>query len=216
MSDQPNTEPTNTDPAPAADPKPPVPPATPEAQPPAEATPTDKPAPTEPMIPKSRFDEINKRLKELEKKESEAVRAREESDRKAAEEQGKWKELYETERTKTEAEAKARLEAESKVKQAELATLRLQVGTELGLPPLLSARLAGETDEEIRADATKMLEVIPKGGRPVIPTNTDGPNGSNPKTPTPIKSDAEIQEQAARLGVQFEQLKKHYETQQRS
>ena len=47
------------------------------------------------MIPKSRFDEINNRLKQLEKEKAESDRVANEFSRKTAEEQGKYKELYE-------------------------------------------------------------------------------------------------------------------------
>jgi len=90
MTDEVTTQPV-VDPAPPP-PAPPIDPATP-----AEAK---KPDTAELMVPKSRFDELNKRLKEIEKREADLVKASEEAARKAAEEQGEFKTLYETERVK--------------------------------------------------------------------------------------------------------------------
>lgn len=214
MPDQSNTQPpeNNTEP-----PKPAQPPA--EAKTPDSPKPeTSKSEPAEHMIPKSRFDELNAKLKEanetleaIRKTEAEAKKATELAQTKAAEEQGKWKELYEGSLTKLEEIQQAKADAEAKAKAAEIAALRTQIAAEVGLPAKLALRLQGETDEEIRADAEAILELMP--GTPAPPMNTDGSRGNGGKGPgKPPKTDAEIREEAARLGVGYEALKQHYDS----
>ena len=171
---------------------------------PAEPTPAvaDIPDSTaeEHMIPKSRFDDINKRLKALEKEKAAMEKAAEDQARLAAEEQGKFKELYE----KTQAE----LQAERVAKEAaELKALRIKIGAELKLPPTLANRLQGATEDELRQDAQTLLEALPK---PAV-GGTDAPNGSNSHPPTPELNEDDIKEQAARLGVSVTYLKQYLE-----
>lgn len=59
----------------------------------AETKTTDTGA--EHMIPKSRFDELNKKVKAMEDEQAKLAKEREESERKAAEEKGEYKKLYE-------------------------------------------------------------------------------------------------------------------------
>jgi hypothetical protein len=134
------------------------------------------------------------------KAKTEAEKANEEAARKAAEEQGKFKELYELEMSKAQA-------AEARAKAAELSGVKARIGAKLALPAELMDRLRGETEEEIEADARTILAVIP---RPAAITATDAGQGVNSTTPTAQKSDAEIREEAARFGVTFEALKAQY------
>lgn len=60
---------------------------------PAEAKNTD--TGTGHMIPKSRFDELNNKLKAMEEAQAKLQQEREEAERKAAEEQGEYRKLYE-------------------------------------------------------------------------------------------------------------------------
>lgn len=192
-------------------------------QPPAEAKKTDtkKPPETwEEVFQHPRFSQLLEQNKELEqwKSEQEAEKQKladekAEAERVAAEEQGKWKELYETSLAKLEETQKAQAEAEAKAKAAQAAALRTQIAAEIGLPAKFATRLQGETDEEIRADAESILELMP--GAPTPPLNTDGSNGNNKNTPSkPLMTEAEIREEAARLGVGYNELKQVYESQQ--
>jgi hypothetical protein len=131
------------------------------------------------------------------KAKTEADRAAEEAARKAAEEQGQFKTLYETERASREA-------AEARARAAELDRIKTKIGAKLNLPAELLDRLRGETEEDIEADAKTLLAVIPK---PVAITANDGGQGVGGTAPTLQKSDAEIREMAARYGVSFEALK---------
>ena len=209
-----------TQPKTPTEPAQPEPTPTPGTPPAAEPKTTDT-AVQEHMIPKSRLDEINaklkeadKRLAEFEKQAAAARKAAEDADKKAKAEQGKFQELYEAEIAKREeAEGKIR-EAEAAASAARLDALRLKVGTELGVPAILSSRLQGETEEELRAAAALVLEGIPQT-KPLV-TATDAANGVNSNAPTPMKSDADILEEAARSGVSFDALKLYYEQQKAS
>lgn len=194
-------------------PNPATEPATPAANPPAEAQqPTPAAAPAEPMIPKSRFDEVNKRLKEIEKQQAETAKAREEAERKAAEEQGNWRKLYEDQQARIEADTRTRTELEQSRKAAETSALQLRVAYATGLPLEWADRLRGEDEEQLKADAFKLLEAFPKQAQPKPNLATDSTNGAgSAPMPTALKSDLEIREEANRLGVEFQHLKTHYE-----
>jgi hypothetical protein len=170
------------------------------AEPPAEALTTDTPAQGEQFIPKSRFDDVNKKLRELEKAHAQAAKDLAERERKQAEEQGEFKKLYE----KAQADLVA---AQAAAKQAQVAQWRSEAARKFNLPPVLASRLQGETSEGIEADARQLLEALPK----LSSAATDAGAGINAKAPTPAKSDEEIKEQAARLGVSFQHLKAYYQ-----
>ena len=198
-------------------------PATPavatETPPPAEAQKTDTTSQSEHMIPKSRFDEINTkltaatdRLAELETAKTEAQKEQEKATQQALEDEGEWKKLWEADRDKIEKLETARAEAEAEATEARLDALKLKVATELQLPVGLAERLIGDDEEAIRADAAKVQEMLPTGGKPVI-TETDAQAGLNSNQEQPLPTDAEINEQAARGGVKAEYLKAHLEQQ---
>ena len=116
---------------------------------------------------------------------------KEEAERKAAEEQGEYKRLYEAEQAK-------RVESETEAANLRIARIRDKVARELKLPGALVDRLQGETEEEITADAQALLEAMPK---PQAVTTTDAGNGVNP-TPAPVALDEEtLRRQASALGV---------------
>jgi len=128
-----------------------------------------------------------------------ADKAAEKAAEQAAEQQGQFKELYE--KTKAELET-----AEAARQAAELATLKAKIGAELKLPAALVDRLRGETEDELKADAVVLLDAMPS---PQV-SGTDANSGVNGNAPTPQKSDDEIREMAARIGVSFEHLKKQF------
>jgi hypothetical protein len=127
-----------------------------------------------------------------------AEKEAEEAARKAAEQQGQFKDLYEKEKT-------AREQAEAKAKAAELAALRGKVGTKYKLPETLIDRLQGDTEEALEADAKALAAALPK-----MPGTTDGGLGTNQTPPAQAKTDAEIRELAAVYGVSFEFLKAQF------
>jgi len=145
-----------------------------DAQPEAAASAATKntaTATTEHMIPKSRFDAINDELKQLRAEQTKAGKAQADAERKAAEEQGKFKELYEKALTEAETERNAR-------QTSELATLKNSVARAVGLPEKLALRLQGATAEEITADAKSILAELPKPAAPNI--NSGAGVGSAP------------------------------------
>lgn len=117
-----------------------------------------------------------------------AQKAREEAERKASEEQGKFKELYDA--------AQARLAAvEQEAKELRLNQERRAVADRVGLPAALAERLHGETLEEMESDARTLLAALPK---PAAPNINNG--GSAPATAAGM-DEAMRREYAARLGV---------------
>ena len=119
------------------------------------------------------------------KAESEAQAA----ERKAAEEQGEFKKLYEAEKAKTEA-------AEAKAAGLELDALRAKVATAVKLPAELAGRLQGETEDELTEDAKVLAAALPKPSM-----ETDGDKGTGGGTGPVEMTDEEKQEFAARMGV---------------
>ena len=115
---------------------------------------------------------ITERLaKEKAKAESMATKAREDAERKAAEEQGKFRELYEA--------AQQRIaETEARLKAAEIASIKREVAGKLNMPQALANRLQGETLEEIEADAKELMAAMPKPAAPNINSGTG--NGATP------------------------------------
>lgn len=139
---------------------------------------------------------INERLaKERTKAESMATKAREEAERKAAEEQGKYQELY-------EAAQKRIADTEARLKAAEIASIKREVAARLNMPPALALRLQGEDEASIEADAKDLMAALPKPAAPNINSGTG--NGAAPTAG--VMSEAEKKELAARLGVDWRYL----------
>lgn len=104
--------------------------------------------------------------------------AAEAAEKAAAEEaarQGEWKKLAEA-REKEAAELKAQLAAR------ELADKKRAVATKYGLPDALALRLAGNTDEELEADAKALAELMPKTAKPAPGPTNPGQNASAAET----------------------------------
>jgi hypothetical protein len=210
MSDQPmqnaagTAQPTATDAAPAGaatDASTGTPPAATGSQAPPAAQPQNgdtaqdsAPGP----IPYERFKEVNDKLKALKAEQEKAAAAAAAAQRKQLEEQEKYKELY-------EAEIAAREAAEAKAAAVQLAQLRNQIATEVGIPPALATRLQGTTAEELKADAAAILEAIPT---PTAPNLNAG--AGRPTPPSNAPSIDEIKETAARLGINPKYLAKQY------
>lgn len=116
--------------------------------------------------------------------------------REAAEEQGKYKELYEAAIAKGEKQ-----DAENAV--LKLAALKTQVAEAVKLPAELSARLQGETEDELTADAKVLLASVASK----VSGETDGKKGTTGGEGPPEMSDAERDNFAAELGVDPELVK---------
>lgn len=107
------------------------------------------------MIPKSRFDELNREFKALKAKLDAEDKAREAAEAQRLKEAGEWKAL--AERAQADAER-----AQAQAKALELAMLRKDIATKVGLPAVLIDRLQGDTPETIEADAKALIESLPK------------------------------------------------------
>lgn len=105
-------------------------------------------------------------------------KAAEEAKANAAQKDARIKELEETDKANT----KAVEDLTAKLGRAELEHTRYVVATEAGLPMDLAGRLAGETEEELRADAEKLRALM---GVKRVP-----PLGDYEKTPTDSKKEA--------------------------
>lgn len=142
---------------------------------------------------------IRERIARASSKADEAAkRATAEAERRAAEEQGKFQELYQ--RTLTE------LETERTQRRAtELLMLKRDIGSKFGLPTALVDRLQGEDEEAITADAKALSLAIPKAAAP----NINSAAGASVTAKAAI-SDELAREKAARYGVNPELYKQNY------
>jgi hypothetical protein len=149
-----------------------------------------KKAEKEIVIPKSRFDEVNEKLKLAQKQLSDYEKQRKESELKAQEEQGRYRELYEN--------AQRELEAQKKeVETLHYDSIRKEVATEAGFPSLWN-RLQGSNREELETDMNSLLEAMPKPKAP--PVNGAAGTGER-NAPTGKMTKAEKEEFAALVGL---------------
>lgn len=168
-----------------------------QGAPAAEPSTTETPS-AEHMIPKSRFDEVNKELKALRKQSEAAQKAQEAAEAAAAAEKGEYKKLYDTEKAKV-------VDYEAKVKALEVSHRRARIASEVGLPAGLVERLQGEEEDEIKADAEKLLALIPKES-PATSTDS-GAGARQAPQPTEGPDEESVREFAAVYGLNFETAK---------
>ena len=127
--------------------------------------------------------------REKAKAEAAAKKVADAAERKKLEEEGKYKEALEV-------ETKKRQEAEEKARLLEVTAIKQRVASATGLPDGLAARLQGETEEDITADAKALMASLPS---PAL--NNDGQRGVRDTKQVPQMSEEEINEFAARMGV---------------
>lgn len=159
--------------------------------------PADGAGQTPGMFSQADVDRIIADRLERERKRTEAALAKQqaEAERKAAEEQGQFRTLYE--RAQQQA-----AELEGRLKDMTIAQMRREVADRHQLPPVLAARLRGETVEEMDADARELLAALP---RPAAPNINSGPGvGAAPRSGA--VSEQELRERAVRLGLKPETL----------
>jgi len=114
----------------------------------------------------------------------------EEAARKAAEEQGKFKDLY-------EAALRKQQEAEAEATRLRLEALKAQVAAKVGLPTALALRLQGEDEAAIEQDARLLLASLP---RQTVSNDASAGTGGTGST-APSMTEEQIKEFAARMGV---------------
>lgn len=143
-----------------------------------------KPDPNDPKtIPYERFKEVNDKAKALEDQLRAITDAQKKADEDKLKEENKWKDLYEkTEKEKSE-------------KEKEL--LRLRVASKKGLPADLTDRLRGETEQELEADADKLLAFVDLSKSPGVPPKK--PGGANIPLDIKTMTPEEIRKNAADL-----------------
>jgi hypothetical protein len=171
---------------PATEPAAPAAPAT--ATPPAEAKNTETPA--EPMIPKSRFDEVNNRLKAIEDENKKAAKLAQDAEAKRLADEGKYKELYD----KQQAELQT---AQAEAKAAAVKLMQRDIAAKTNLPLPLAERLRGETADEMEADAKAILAALPKPAAPNINANS----GAGGAPAAGQMDDAKKQQMADKYGI---------------
>lgn len=147
-------------------------------------TPTEDPTPTDPIEPTDppqegdpadpegedeKFD-LERALAKIRKQNSEA-----ENLRKRAKE--------------AEEKAAGSDEKDSRIKALEAENLRIRVGAKHGLPEELIERLRGETEEEILADAEKLLAFVAPTRRPPTDKPTERLRGGTAPTAEPEETD---------------------------
>jgi len=112
---------------------------------------------------------------------SEQEKAREAALEAQRKEQGDFKSLYGEALKKLEALTKERETIAGELTALRLGQARAKIAAEVGLPAALAARLSGETDEEIRADA-EALKTALGSGAPASGANA----GRAPQTTTAV------------------------------
>lgn len=119
------------------------------------------------------------------------AKALKEANKEAAARRKRLDEIEEAEKKRQDAELsemdklkKQLTEKDQQLTTMTLATLRTRVAAEVGLPAQFAERLRGMTEEEIKADAKALLEVIPKPQKA-------NPGATNPGG-APTNSEAEL------------------------
>ena len=142
---------------------------------------------------------IRDRIAKANSKADEAARkATEAAERKAAEEQGKFQELYQRTLTELETERQQR-------RSTELLMLKRDIGSRFGLPAALVDRLQGEDEDSITADAKALSQAIPKVQAPNINSAATVPVSAKQTLP-----DDAMREKAVRYGVSPELFRQNY------
>lgn len=176
--------------------------AQPSAQPPAAVNTPDSGA--EPMIPKSRFDEVNKKLKQIETDMAKAQKEREQAEAAALAEQGKFKELYETVNGELQTIRPYKERYESMIEQVKANNVK-----RIESYPEDRRSLVPDFDDPLKLQDwlntnEKHLAKVPapdlNGG------SANRTQASNPNAP----SLAQIKEQAVRYGVDVKHLAESY------
>lgn len=104
-------------------------------------------------------------LKEMQSKMSQFEQMQAQAEESKLAEQSRWQELAEK-RERELVELKSSLEKERQI------ALRSRIASEYKLPPQLADRLAGNTEEELKADAEALAQLIPSNPQPQAARST--------------------------------------------
>lgn len=147
--------------------------------------PNTLPAPVEPVsdsvdaLPEwaqKMIKELRKEAGDHRSKLRQIERAQADAEEKQKAEQGEFKGLFE--KAKTELDA-----LKAQLKAAELDAMRSRIGAEFGLPAQLAARLRGDDEVALRADAETLKGALPT-------SSTPAPTGAVPRVPAGNPGDA--------------------------
>ena len=127
------------------------------------------------QIIKDRLDRAQK------KSEAEKEKARQDAEAEAAKKNGEWQKLAEQRERELQERDRKLAEAEARDKARELSDLKRSVAEKVGLPAKLAARLVGDDEAALEADATALLETLPKPQPP--PEKVKQPPGIVPANP---------------------------------
>ena len=154
----------------------------------------ETPAADDPKELKAENERLQKALKERNKEE--AARRKKLEELEAAEEDRKKAAMTESEKAAArikELEALA-AEKDNQIKQAERRELQRKVAKEVGIPEVFASRIAGDTEEDMTADAKTILEALPKppdkpeAKKSPILNPTNPANGQKGETPAQAKA----------------------------
>ena len=151
-----------------------------------------------PMIPKTRLDEIIVQRDTARAKVKAAEKAQSDARAAALTEQGKYKELYETQVQEAE-------KAQAQVESMQDESLRRDVATKAGHPQMWD-RIVGKSQEELEADMVTLIEAFPKVQAPNIDAGTSSGKRTADKNSKIQMSTAEREYLAGILGVSVEHL----------
>lgn len=115
------------------------------------------------------IEKLRAEIKELKPK------AKQAEELSAAEQKRKEAEMTETQKLQAALE-----KAQAELKEHQLTALKRQAAEEINLPLIFADRLRGETLEELKADAGKILEALPKAPKPP-PVSPTSPSGASQK-----------------------------------
>lgn len=138
-----------------------------------------------PITTQEQFDAaIGERLKREREASAKKYGDYDELRRKAAEQE---KQIGDLTRTIAESEAKyagydkTLAEAQEKIKGYETDSVKTRIALEAGLPYAMAARLAGESEEEIRKDAASLAKLMGGAHTEAPPLRSTEPGGGNSK-----------------------------------
>ena len=115
-------------------------------------------------VPYDRFKEVLEKAKTLEQRLAEIEAERQKAEEERLKKQEEWKTLAE------------KYEAELRKTQRE--KIALKIATEMHLPLALAERLRGETEEEMRADAQSLAELVKTPPAHGVPASGSGSSGA--------------------------------------
>ena len=170
------------------------------AQSPAVAKNTETPA--ESMIPKSRFDEVNNRLKELEKQATEKELARKAEDEKKLAENAEWQKLAEK-RKEAADELKPKAELADKLSELVLAQYEAEIEN---WPEEVRKMAPGD-----EASVLTKLDWMNKAKPLAVALLADKPPvAGNPRKPTPVGAATVAKEKEATLTTWEQKAARRY------